>query len=211
MKILTLALVLTYCLVGCGRNADSLSIKDTFEAYKTAILNDDGQAAYGLVDARTREWYRLTLERALKWDRNQIMKLGVIDKIQVILIRHRIPKESLLKMTPGTLFQYAVDQGWVGKDSVSNLSIGQVDATADFASAVARSKGRDTPMRLHFYKENGGWRIDLTQLTKWGEPAFASRIEQSGLSETEFIFRVVSAVSGKPVQDDIWNPLVPAP
>jgi hypothetical protein len=135
------------------------------------------------------------------------MKLGVLDKLQVILVRHRIPKGELLTMTPEGLFKYAVNHGWVGKNSVSDLEIGMIDIHDDFATGVVRVSGGDSPLRFHFYKHQGMWRIDLTEMTKWGEAAIMAQIEESGASEMDYIFKITQVVSGKPVQESIWTPL----
>ncbi len=207
MKLLSLVPILVLFIVGCSRNSEHHLVKQTFEGYVSAILNDDGVAAYDLVDRNTRDWYGETLERVHTWDRDQIMKLGILDKVQVILIRHRIPKDELLQMTPESLFKYAVSHGWVGKNSVTGIELGKIDIQGSFATGVLRFNGQDSSQRFHFYKENGSWRIDLTELNKMSEAAFLSQIEQSGLTEVDYIFRLIQIVSGKPVQDSIWSPL----
>jgi len=207
MKILRIVLPLVLCIAGCSRNSEELLVKQTFERYKSAILNNDGDAAYELVDKNTRDWYSITLDRVLTLDRDQIMKLGTLDKMQVIFLRHLISKDKLLQMTPEAMFKYAVDHGWVGKNSVSGIQVGKVDIQGKFATGVVRSNGQNSPLRFHFYKERGTWRIDLTELKKWSEAAFASQIEQSGETEMDYIFKLAQIVSGKPVQDSIWSPL----
>lgn len=207
MKILRLILPLVLCIAGCSQNSELPSVKQAFEGYKSAILNDDGGAAYKLVDDNTRDWYDTTLDRVLTWNRNQIMKLGILDKMQVILIRHRIPKDELLQMTPEDLFKYAVNNGWVGKNSVYGLEVGKIEIQGSFATGVVRSNGQDSPLKFHFYNENGSWRIDLTEMTKWGEALFIRQIEESEASELDYLFRITQVVSGKPVQESIWTPL----
>lgn len=207
MKPLELILPLLLFMVGCSQVPESNLVKQTFFGYKAAILNDDGDTAYDLVDKNTKEWYSKTLDRVMHWERDQIMQLGTIDKMQVIIIRHRIPKEELLQMSSESLFKYAVNNGWVGKNAVSGIEIGKVDIQGEFATGVVRSDGQDSPLRFHFYKEDDSWHIDLTEMNKWGEAAFVAQIEQSGLTEIDYIFRITQVISGKPVQSDIWNPL----
>jgi hypothetical protein len=207
MKRLMLILPLLLMLSGCSRPSEEEAVRKTFHAYKSAIMNDDGEAAYGLVDQNTRDWYSTTLDRVLTWDREQIMTLGVLDRMQVILIRHRIPKQDLLQMTAKQLIVHAVNQGWVGKNSASGIEVGAIDVQGDFATGVVRSNGIESPLRFHFYKEEGGWRLDLTEMIKWGEAAFIQQIEQSGETENDFIFRLTRIVTGKPVDETIWAPL----
>ncbi|MEM0965481.1 MAG: hypothetical protein AAGJ81_04965 [Verrucomicrobiota bacterium] len=208
MKSLWLVLLFALFVTGCSSDPENASVKQAFEDYKSAILNDDAETAYGLVNENTKAWYGETLDRVLTSNRDQIMELGVLDKIQVILIRHRVPREEILQMTPESLFKYAASRGWVGKNSVSGLGIGKIDVQRDFATGVVRTNGEDSPIRFHFYKEDGVWRIDLTELNKWGEAALITQIKQSRQDELDYIFTLVQFASGKPVQESIWKPLI---
>lgn len=208
MKQYVYILSLAIMFAGCSNNEDSLAVKQAFEGYKSAILNDDGEAAYGFVDNNTKQWYDETLERVYSFTREDIMKLGVLDKMQVLMVRHRIPVEELLGMSGEKLFKYAVNHGWVGKNSVSGLQVGDVQIENDFATGVVVVNGEESPLKFHFYNQGGSWKIDITELSKWGEAAFMQQIAESGQSEIDFIFMMTQVVSGKPVQDTIWDPIL---
>jgi hypothetical protein len=205
--LLKCTLLLVLLFAGCSKEDDRFAVVRAFEGYKSAILNDDGEMAYSLVDENTKRWYDESLSNAISLTRDEIMALGTLDKMQVILVRHRIPARELLQMTGEDLFKYAVNNGWVGKNSVSGLQIGQIQITDNFATAAAKSNGEITPLSFHFYRQENRWRIDITEINKWGEAAFSSQIEESGESEIDYIFRLIQIVSGKPVQGNIWNPL----
>ena len=207
MKIMRFILLVVLCVTACSQNRDDLTVKQTFEGYRSAILNNNGDAAYNLIDKNTRRWYSESLQRALTFNRAEIMKLGVMDKMQVIMIRHRVPSDELLEMNGEDLFKYAVDHGWVSKNSVLKLQIGKIDVQGDFATGVVRSNDQDTPLRFHFYRNEGNWGIDLTVMTRMGEAAFLKEIKESGETEIDYIFKLTQIVSGKPVQESVWEPL----
>jgi len=123
-------------------------------------------------------------------------------------MRHRIPPELLITMDGRKLFEYAVINGWVGKNSVTKLSSGKITVNGNFATSQVIVNGENTPLYFHFYKENSSWKIDISEMTKWGEGAFIHQQQNSGLSEQEFIFKLVQIVSGKPVNPKtIYLPL----
>ncbi|MEM6552231.1 MAG: hypothetical protein AAF750_08900 [Planctomycetota bacterium] len=216
MKTCQMFVAVMIGLAGCSPEAEQVSavvpdpelvaVRQAFTAYKTAILNDDGDAAYALVDQNTRDWYAASLDRALTWDRQRVMQLGIMDKLQVFTIRHRIPRDELLQMTAESLFTHATDQGWVGKNSVSGLELGSIQVDGDFATGGIRNKGQDTPLKFHFYKEYGDWRIDLTENNKLADTALGLQVQKSGRTEMDYIFRVLEATSGRAVTADVWTP-----
>ena len=92
----TISIILTLFLFSCSqKNTDE--IKATFNNYKKAILNDDANLAFENIDKQTKEYYSWVAESCKKFTEQEIKPLGLLDKMQVMLIRHRIPKENLLK------------------------------------------------------------------------------------------------------------------
>ena len=207
----TLALALPFLLSLEALADDAAEIQSdvhaTFKTYKKAILEGDGAAAYRAIDQNTRDYYDRLLADSHSATKQQIEKMGLIDKMQIIVMRHRVPKDQLLAMDGKALFIHAVDKGYVGKDGASKLDIGKVTATGKFANAVAVVGGVETPLRLHFHQEADGWKLDVAQMSKLGEAVFLKLAKDSGMSENDYIFYLVRIVSGKPVQDSVWEPL----
>lgn len=68
------------------------------------------------------------------------------------------------------------------------------------------------PFHWHFYKEEGSWKIDLTETLKIGEVAIIHLQEKSGETEEDFIFNLVEIISRKPVNPEtIYLPPVRTP
>jgi hypothetical protein len=187
---------------------EKANVTSTFNNYKIAILNDKGIAAYENVDNQTKQYYNQLREMAVFYNKSEIDKLGLLDKFQVIIMRHRIEKNKLINMSGKDLFIYAVNNGWVGKNGVSNLGIGTITINGNFAKAVVLSKGAPTPLNFHFYKDEQKWGLDIKEMTKLGEASFLKMLEKSGKSEYEFIFYLTHIVSKKPInRKTIFLPL----
>lgn len=183
-------------------------IKNTFETYFHSIINDDGATAYSVIDKNTRGAYDQYIKLVLNAEEDEVRSLGLMDKFQVILIRHRLDGELLKTMTGQDLFIYAVDHGWVGKESASRLGLGDIEVEGEFAQAIAVSNGEVTKMKFDFYLEDNEWKFDIMKLTQYSEPALKMMQVSNDLSEEEFAFQMSEMVSGIPVDTDtIFNPI----
>ena len=195
-------------LLSCSEE-NKIAVKATFENYQTAILNDNGQAAFKNIDKKTREYYSWASKSAKELDEKAIKALGFMDKMMILLIRQRVSRSDVLKMDGKALFIYAVENGWVGKNGVSQLSIGDISVNNNFATGVVLNNNQKSPLKFHFYKEDQLWKIDLTEISKWGEAMFVSQQKKSGKTMDEYILLLVQIVSKKPVDlSTIYKPLI---
>ena len=84
-------------------------VKNSFDNYKKAILTDDAKAALAEIDSRTKRYYQDLLAKTKTLDSTEVDKLSVIDKFTLLVIRHKLSKEEILKMTDHDLFLYAIE------------------------------------------------------------------------------------------------------
>lgn len=59
--------------------------------------------------------------------------------------------------------------------------------------------------RIHFYKEEGTWKIDLTSLFPIGSMAFKKMQQESGMDENEYLFMLLEMLTGRKPGNEIWN------
>lgn len=180
-------------------------VKKTFDSYKSAILNDKGEEAAAFVDSRTINYYNHILEAAKYADSNKINTLPLTDKITILSFRHRAAKEDIMSMDGKGLFVYAIKNGMVGKNSVSNNSIGEVTVDNDFAKGQLVVRGKAVPMYFHFYREQDQWKLDLTSLFPIANMTFKKMIEDSGEEENDYLFNLLEILTGKRPGPEIWQ------
>lgn len=188
-------------------SSDSAAVRQCFDDYRQAILDQDGASAVALVDARTRDYYDDMRTLALTAQTEQVRDLSTVDKLMVLMIRQLIPAEQLRAMTAESLFVHAVDQGWIGRDSVVNNSLGEVTVFEDHATGYHVSEGQQSELKWVFRKEDGRWRLDILSLMPAADQAFNAVIEESGQTSDEFVVSILQAVSGQKVDDAIWEPI----
>lgn len=181
-------------------------VQTAFGAYKAAILEDNGEAAASLVTENTIEYFESTKELALYGTPEELQERSLTDRMQIVFFRHRIPLEKLQELSGREIFIYAVDRGWVGKNSVSPISLGELTLDGERAEAPAQVNGQPVPFDLHFAKEGDAWKLDLVPLLAVGDSAFHQVAEQRGLTGDELILQLLTSVSGEEVTDGIWQP-----
>lgn len=206
---ITLLCVLAIVQSGCNEapSQEVTFVRDCFDGYKQAILDQNGDAAVAFVDLNTLGYYEKMRKLALDGSSADVRKLSTIDKIMVLMLRQLVPVRELSAMTAESLFVYAVDKGWVGKESVINNALGDIEVSGSSATGVHISEGRPSPFKWNFQNENGKWKIDITSVMPIANEAFSAVVQQSGLSEDDFLFRVLESISEKEVSDEIWEPL----
>jgi hypothetical protein len=181
-------------------------IRQAFLNYKGAILEQQGQSAVSLVNRATVQYYSRMKTLALEGEEKEVRQLTPMNKIMVLSLRHRLPVDDLRTMTPEEVFIYAVNQGWIGKNSVLDSDIGQLQVFGNDASGEYVRGGKPTPLKFRLTKEEGNWKIDLTALTPPADQAISLLIKKEGLDEDAFIVGLVESVSGKKVSPSIWQP-----
>ncbi len=190
-----------------AQQTEEQNVKKTFEDYKSAILNDKGEQAVEQVDTKTITYYGDILEKVKTADSLQIDKFSLMDKLMILVIRHRISKEEIMTTNGKQLLVTAIKMGMVGKSSVINNEVGVVKVNGQFASGELLVRGQKTPLAFEFHKENGAWKLDLTAIFPAGEAAFRQMVKQSGEPENEYLLSLIELTTGKEPGQEVWVPV----
>lgn len=151
--ILVLLLIqTTYCY---GQKKEEESVSESFNNYKSAILNDKGGEAVKYIDSRTIKYYSEILELVKNAASIKINSLSLLDKLMVFSIRHRTSKEDILSFDGMGLLVYSIESGMVGKTSVANNSIGEVTIDKDFAKRTIYSQWTESSILFSFLQRSG--------------------------------------------------------
>ncbi len=190
---------------------DADEIRGAFEAYRSAILEGRGDEAAGLLSRSTYDYYDGARRLALTGDEQAVKARILVDQMQVLLLRLRAPLDVLDSSTPPQLIAYAVEQGWIGKESVESIQAGQVRVQGDAATVTAIIGGQDMGPAFRFSRE-GSWRLDLVPTVQAVNAAIQAAAKESGLSDEAFMVALMSRVVGRELGSEMWQPLrKPAP
>lgn len=207
MKYLMIFFATVLSVSSPAQQKEEEAVKNCFAQYKAAILESDGAGAQKWVDQNTLDYYQKMLKLAISADSATVAEASFMDRMTIFTARHRIPANEALAMQGDDFFIYAIDEGMVGKNSVMNVDIGTVKVEGNFATGQLQSGGQPAPFSFHFYKKDGGWKVDLTSLFNVSNKAMKQMAAGSGMSENDFIFHMLEILTGSRPGVAVWRPL----
>ena len=187
-------------------SANSDAVSAAFEKYKSAILASDSETAYQMIDANTKNYYKEIFKIILYADESQSKTMPPLAKLALIQGRHLIPEDKLTVMNEESYFKYAVEHGWIGKNSVSDMQIADISIDKDTATSKITKGNKTAPFGFVFRKEDSIWKIDLTSILPTSDKAIKHVIQNSGINENDYIFSIIEKHSGKKVPTSVWTP-----
>lgn len=200
-------LLFVFCLSAPAVAAPEDDVKESFLTYKTAVLEADGETAAMVVTQSSRDYFRSLADQALTLDRAGLHEIHLTDRLYAMLFRHNLDRARLQQMSGGEAVSYAVDQGWIGRNGASQLRLGHYEIEGDHASGtILRPDGLKSSFKMEFVKEGGRWLLDLVALMDLTRTAFEFAVQQSGLSEDEFVLLMVEQGTGRKPGPEIWSP-----
>lgn len=205
--IIIFILLLTCTISSYGQKCQKKLIRKSFNNYKAAILNDQGEEAVKYLDSRTIKYYGDMLELVKTADSTKVESLSITDKLMVLSIRHRTTRADILSFDGKSLLVYSIKSGMIGKSSVANNAIGGISIDHSFAKAAFIAEGRKSPFHFHFYKEEGQWKIDLTALFSISTAVFKKIANENGQNENEFLLSILENITGNKPTNQIWQPI----
>lgn len=189
-----------------AQKSEEKLVRKAFDNYKTAVLNKQGEQAVNYVSAKTIDYYSNMLELVKTADSTTIDRLQLMDKLMVLTVRLRIPKEEILKFDGKSFLEYGISNGMIG--NIANFSIGDVKITGDTAKGQFMVGKEKAPFYYDFYKENGQWKIDLTSILAISETAFSAMIQESGQTENEILLLLLEKIAGAKPDNTMWQPIL---
>ena len=97
-------------------------VKESFLAYKAAIVEADGEAAAEVVTEGSHEYFRKLADQALTLDRDAMHQIHLGDRVYSMLLRHTLDRGQLESMSGEEVVSYAVDEGWIGRENAAGCS-----------------------------------------------------------------------------------------
>jgi hypothetical protein len=189
-----------------GQESDEDLVRKAIESYKSSLLNNNGEDAVKYIDSRTFKYYSDILDLVKNADSSKVETNSLLDKLTVLLIRHKVSKKDILSFDGQTFFIYTIESGMSGK-GIEKSTIGVITIEDSKAKVQLIANGQIAPVLLLLRKEGGNWKIDLTALLSFQNSTFQKMEKNYGKSETEYIFNILEKATGKKPCSEIWQPI----
>ncbi len=218
-----LALLALFAGLGQGpllalEETDQRKIEEVFQAYKSALVAGDGQAAAALVDRETFEYFDEVRKLAVEGTPIELEASSFIDRLLVASLRTVMEPDEMQNIELADLISRAVGEGWISPQVIAQLGIGEVSVSGDEATAVAVSAlvagaqqepqsedAASNDLLYRFVREQGAWRFRFASLVASLDGLIADFVAQLGTDEEALIFMLVESFSGQKVLPEIWE------
>lgn len=194
--LIGLAAIIGVLVLSSRESSEASAIRESFEAYRKALLEQDGEAASEWVSQSTIDMYEHQVSWARTASRDEVLALGFMNRLQIALLRQQVPRDTLRIATGRSMFAYAVDKGWISRNSVLKVRLGEIREAYGKAVVTLWAEGKKTNERFFFVKENGRWGLDLTKTFQGADVLLQQQAKRQGLTENAFILLAVEALSG---------------
>ncbi len=190
-------------------NPDFL-VKDCYSNYKQGLLKSDGKLAIANINKSGIEYYDILMDYVMEADSSTIASMPLIDKLMILSLRWRSNPNDLIKLRESgmNLFEYGVNNGFIGQEAVSNSTLGKITFNEDVATARVFNNGQEIPMQFKFIKENGKWKFDVKYVMMHTGYGLQQFVVESGMTEEEYILDLLSKMSAKPMSNEMWHPIL---
>ncbi|MEN0064223.1 MAG: hypothetical protein AAGA48_18880 [Myxococcota bacterium] len=141
-------------------------VRAAYQAYRTAMLAQDGTAMAKLVDGPILQYYETIVTNALELPKDELVALPPMDFLMVLLLRTRHNRASLNDLK-GTAFQgLSADPRFVDPGLAQAIPELATVKLLDDDHAMASIPMDPAQFVLPFVRESDGWKFDQTALLK---------------------------------------------
>lgn len=190
--------------------AFTISVQEGFAAYKAALLARDGAKAVTRISANSFAYYDRMRKLALSGSREELERLPDVDRLLVLSLRVRTPRETLESGSPRDLVAYAISNGMIGVNAVARAELGEINIQGEQAEGQILVDQSPVGAVFRFHSEDGTWKFDLEHVTVMSRGTISGMAEKSGTPENEVLLQILSKMAGKAVGPEVWQPLRPA-
>ncbi len=197
-----------------GAGAGEAAVRETFEAYRQALVAGDGEQAADLVDRETGDYYRELKRLVLDGSEEEVRQRTFVDRFLVVAFRHQFEEAELTGMELADVIVRAMEIGWINSAAIEQLAVGTVRIEGDEAWAAARTRasledpalgGGIDELEYRFVNEDGNWKFRFSALVASIDEVMRNLAEQLGADEDDLIFTLVESLTGVEVLPEVWD------
>jgi lambda repressor-like predicted transcriptional regulator len=174
-------------LMGCTPKVDNEgSIRHVFQAYRSAVLSNDGEAAWSVVDSDTQSYYAGIVQDALLLQRADLKNLDFLSRLMVLRMRLEFKKSELQKLDGKSMFIMAIEKSWISRSSVQKVDkLGKIKLDGKQATASI-AEAPQVPI-FFFAREDKEWKMALSKSFEQANTTMRAMAKKNGLSENNLI------------------------
>ncbi len=185
-------------------------IQESYQKYKTAILESNGENAFESIDQTSTDHYEKLLDWALNGSKSTVESLDPVDMFMVLSIRQRINKKDLKKMKGKDLLIYTIENEWTNKGTVSKTELGEIQKRGENIARAPMSVNKaNTNTFVEFTRadKDAEWKMNLISLSKNVNEQLIRMAGDRDKTESELVIEMIKQITKTEITEDIWSPV----
>lgn len=196
-----------------GAAGEADAVRQSFQSLKSALLQDRGEEAARLVSRSTLALSDKARDLALYGSKAELEAQPTAMLAAALSLRQSIGPQKLQSLPARELVAYVVDTDLTRDGQVARIDLGGVRVDRQSAAADVLSDGPFPVSQLQFAKEEGLWKLDLTEIA-YGDTAI-DRLAQmmspgspggQQALRNELVLAMIAANAGTVVDGTLWQP-----
>ena len=204
-NFLLLGFVLT--IFACG-GSPTEGVEKAFNAYKTAIEQNQYERAASMIDQKSIEYYTQIIKLAKETERKKLGAVNFNSKLIALALRQEFSKKELNDLTGEEVFAFAAKNHLNPMDSIGHYEIAKTVMESGLSKAVSRlrKKGELTETYLKFIKVDEVWKMNFASVMNDVNDSNTSIVLSGIKDENKRAIKMVRAISDKRIKRNIWIP-----
>jgi hypothetical protein len=142
---------------------EAAAIRGRFADYGEAVRAGDGDRVVALVDAETVRFYERMKDAALTMPAAEVKRQQVVEQITLLMFRVGRSRDELAGARVSELLAGTLGHG-AGMDVTAGIALTDLRVEGDRARVAITKDGQRSSFDLHFVREDGEWKFQLTRL-----------------------------------------------
>ena len=193
--------------------SEAAAVRQSFHGLKTALLQNRGEDAAGLVSQSTLALTEQARDLALYGTQAELEAQPTAMLVAALSLRQSIPAADLQSMPAHDLVAHVVNADLTRDSPVAGIDIGGVRVDRGTALADVVSNRPFPVSQLRFNKEQGVWKLDLRDVA-YGDTAIdrvARRLAGGSAAgrqalRNEMVLAMIAMQGGSGIDASIWQP-----
>jgi hypothetical protein len=208
-KIQLLSVILLALFIfGFSSNKEEDKIRQCFMSFKEGVTKKNADIVLSVIDVKSINYFNNICQLVRIADSITIEKQSLSDKMMILFIRIIAEKEEIMKIDGKGLIRYVINKGMLGQINMSKNDVADITIKKSSAKGVLVNAGVKTQFFYYFNREKENWRIDLTGLLPPTTQLIKKSIQNSSMTENEYILNLLEIMTGKKPGQEIWKPVV---
>ena len=193
-----------------AQGSEGQGVLASYESLRDALARGNGTAAADLASDESIALFGRLRDLSLKGSKMQVGTLPPAQRFMVLRMRLKFGR-AIAGMDGKALLSAAAAQGMIGESLPSPPSLADIAIQGTRATATVRApEGRQTPYKLAFAKQRGGWRVDIGPLLSIADDEFRRAAREDKVSENQLIEQLIGLLSpGGSFDAALWEPVAP--